>query len=182
MVVNGGGVLTVRYEKEGYLDAQRQVDVPWQDFTHLPDVVLVPYDSKATTVTPGDNSPMQVVRGSTVSDKDGTRTATLIIPAGVQAETVLPDGSRESLDSLTVRATEYTVGENGPQAMPPNCSPNVGYTYCVDYSADEPNTSYSVNRLYTMWKTLLVHLWAALSPWAITTTSRLPGYPPKTAW
>ncbi|HPZ42770.1 MAG TPA: S-layer homology domain-containing protein [Bacillota bacterium] len=137
MVVNGGGVLTVRYEKEGYLDAQRQVDVPWQDFTHLPDVVLVPYDSKATTVTPGDNSPMQVVRGSTVSDKDGTRTATLIIPAGVQAETVLPDGSRESLDSLTVRATEYTVGENGPQAMPAELPPNVGYTYCVDYSADE---------------------------------------------
>ena len=137
MVVNGGGVLTVRYEKDGHLAAQRQVDVPWQDFTYLPDVVLVPYDSKATPVTLGAGSAMQVVRGSTVSDTDGTRTATLILPAGVQAETVMPDGSKKPLDSLTVRATEYTVGENGPEAMPAELPPSVGYTYCVDYSADE---------------------------------------------
>jgi len=71
MAVNGGGVLTVRYEKDGYITAQRQVDVPWQDFALLPDVVLINYDSTATPVTLG-SSTMQVVRGSQITDKDGT--------------------------------------------------------------------------------------------------------------
>ena len=32
LAVNGGGYLTVKYEKEGYLSAQRQVNAPWQDY------------------------------------------------------------------------------------------------------------------------------------------------------
>jgi hypothetical protein len=40
MAVNGGGLLTVQCRKEGYLPAQRQVDVPWQDYVWLPDVAL----------------------------------------------------------------------------------------------------------------------------------------------
>jgi hypothetical protein len=31
LAVNGGGYLTVKYQKDGYLNAQRQVNVPWQD-------------------------------------------------------------------------------------------------------------------------------------------------------
>jgi len=111
----------VRYKKDGYITAQRQVDVPWQDFAVLPDVVLINYDGTATQVTMG-NSAMQVARGSQIDDKDGTRQATLIIPAGVTAQ--LEDGT--PLSTLTVRATEYTVGDNGPSAMPAILPPNVG--------------------------------------------------------
>src|SRR4029079_9425588 len=32
LVVNGGGALTIRYEKDGFLPVQRQLKVPWQDF------------------------------------------------------------------------------------------------------------------------------------------------------
>lgn len=133
MAVNGGGVLTVRYEKDNYIAAQRRVDVPWQDFAILPDVVIIPYDSNKTEVTLTPASPMQVARGSEIRDADGTRQATLVIPAGVTAQ--LQDGT--PISNLTVRATEYTVGTNGPQAMPAILPPNVGYTYCVEYSADE---------------------------------------------
>jgi hypothetical protein len=39
MAVNGGEALVVDYALEGYLPAQRQVGVPWQDYAWLPDVV-----------------------------------------------------------------------------------------------------------------------------------------------
>ena len=132
MAVNGGGQLTVRYEKEGYITAQRQVDVPWQDFAILPDVIIIPYDSNKTEVDLTLDT-MQVAQGSEITDADGTRQATLIIPAGVTAW--LDDGT--PMSNLTIRATEYTVGANGPQAMPAVLPPKVGYTYCVEYSADE---------------------------------------------
>jgi hypothetical protein len=41
------------------------------------------------------------------------------------------------LTQLDVRATEYTVGENGPQAMPAPLPPQSGYTYAVDLSVDQ---------------------------------------------
>lgn len=132
MAVNGGGLLTVRYEKEGYLTAQRQVNVPWQDYAVLPEVILIPYDSKVTAINLNAAVGMQVARGSEVIDNDGARQATLFFPEGVKATI----GGRE-VSSLHVRATEYTVGPNGPQAMPAELPPNVGYTYCVEYSVDE---------------------------------------------
>src|SRR4029079_5484540 len=35
------------------------------------------------------------------------------------------------------RATEYTVGSNGPATMPAALPPTSGYTYAVELSADE---------------------------------------------
>ncbi len=141
MAVNGGNLMTVNYKKEGYIPAQRQIQVPWQDFAMLPDVVLIPYDTNKTVVSLTPESPMQVARGSEVTDNDGSRKATLIMPAGVTAR--LDDGT--PLDSMTVRATEYSVGANGPKAMPAVLPPNVAYTYCVEYSADEAIAARSKN-------------------------------------
>lgn len=137
MVVNGGGVLTVDYAKPDYLPSQRQIDVPWQDYVWLPEVVMIPLDTNAALIDLGASVPIQVARGSVVTDDDGTRQATLLFPQGTTCEMVLPDGSSQSLTSLTVRATEYTVGENGPLAMPAELPPTSGYTYCVELSADE---------------------------------------------
>ena len=50
IAVNGGGVLTVRYEKAPYLLVQRQVQTPWQDYVWLPEVVMLPYDPQRTTI------------------------------------------------------------------------------------------------------------------------------------
>ena len=42
LAVNGGGVLTVNYQKAGYLPAQRtSANVPWQDYVVVEDVVLI---------------------------------------------------------------------------------------------------------------------------------------------
>lgn len=136
MAVNGGGVLTLNYVRQGYLTVQRTIDVPWRDYIPAPDVIMKPLDSQVTTVTMGSGS-LQSARGSVVSDDDGSRQATLLIPANTSAELVMPDGSRQAVGSLNVRATEYTVGENGPLAMPGVLPPTSGYTYAVELSADE---------------------------------------------
>jgi hypothetical protein len=41
------------------------------------------------------------------------------------------------ITDLSVRATEYTVGENGPAAMPGELPLNSAYTYAVELSIDE---------------------------------------------
>ena len=50
MAINGGGYLTVNYVKNDYLPVQRQVDVPWQDYAHAPDVVLIGLDPNVTEI------------------------------------------------------------------------------------------------------------------------------------
>jgi RHS repeat-associated protein len=137
LAVNGGGVLTVNYAKQGYLPAQRQLNAPWQDYAFLPDVVLSPLDTQVSLINLSAGAPAQVARGSVVSDADGTRQATVLFPEGTQVVRVMPDGSTQPLSTLSVRATEYTVGPNGPKAMPAELQPTSGYTYAVEFSVDE---------------------------------------------
>jgi len=134
MVVNGGGLLTVEYAKAGYLRAQRSVDVPWQDYSLIDDVVLVALDPAVTMID--FSSPIQVARGGVASDLDGTRQATLLFSQGTQATMVLADGSTQPLSTLAVRATEFTIGPTGTQAMPAELPPTSAYTYAVEYSVD----------------------------------------------
>ena len=136
LVVNGGGTLTLNFEKPGYLPAQRQLQVPWQDYAIAPEVVLIPLDPNVTPITLS-STVAQLARGGVVSDERGTRSATVFFPAGTTAAMVLPDGSQVPLDTLHFRATEYTVGPNGPQAMPGELPPASAYTYAVELSADE---------------------------------------------
>lgn len=137
LAVNGGGVLSVNYAKEGFLEVQRQVEVPWQDYVFAPGVVMITPDDQVTRIDLGVNVPAQVAQGSVVIDDDGTRQATLLFPQGTEATMTLPDGTTEGLNTLHVRATEYTVGTNGPAAMPGELPPTSGYTYAVELSADE---------------------------------------------
>jgi RHS repeat-associated protein len=136
LVINGGKTYVIAFEKSGYLTAHRKVYVPWQDYAHTDDVVLVRLDSAATIITAGADQ-AQVARANTVTDSDGTRRATLLVPANTTATMTAPDGSVTQLDRLTVRATEYTVGTTGLAAMPAELPPQTGYTYCVELSADE---------------------------------------------
>ncbi|MEE4112508.1 MAG: hypothetical protein V2I40_06805, partial [Desulfobacteraceae bacterium] len=140
MVVNGGGTLIVQYEKAGYLPVQRRVISPWQDYIQVPEVVLTPKDTATTTIDLSASA-MQVARGSAISDDDGARQATLLIPAGTTAALVMPDGSTRPVNTLTVSATEYTVGDHGPAAMPAELPGQTGYTYCVELSAEEVPTA-----------------------------------------
>ncbi len=137
LAVNGGGVLTLNYAKSGHLPVQRQIHAPWQDYAVLPDIVMIVPDSQVTAIDLTSPAPIQVAHGNPVTDTDGTRRATLMFPAGTEATLVMPDGSTQPLTTLNVRATEYTVGPNGPARMPAALPPTSGYTYAVELSVDE---------------------------------------------
>jgi sugar lactone lactonase YvrE len=137
MAVNGGGLLTVNYEKSGHLPVQRQIQTPWQDFAIVEGVVMVPLDARVTTINLAGGTAMQVAQGSLTTDIDGQRRATVLFPQGTAATMILPDGTTQALSTLHVRATEYTVGANGPKAMPGPLPPTSGYTYAVELSVDE---------------------------------------------
>ena len=137
LAVNGGGVLTVVYEAPGFLSAQRKVDVPWQDYVFAPDVVLIPLDTTYTDVDLGAAPAIQVAQGSLSSDASGARRPTLLFRQGTIATVTLPDDSTTTLTNLRVRATEYTVGPSGPEAMPGDLPPQSAYTYAVEFTVDE---------------------------------------------
>jgi len=136
MAVNGGGRLRISFAKAYFLPVERALDTPWNDFRTLPDVVLIPLDSQVTEVQMGAGQ-MQTAQGSPVTDADGTRQATVLVPAATTATMTLPDGTTQPLATAHLRATEYTVGDSGPNAMPAELPPTTAYTYCVDLSADE---------------------------------------------
>jgi RHS repeat-associated protein len=137
IAVNGGGMLTIRYEKPGFCPVQRTVDVPWQDYARVPDVMLTPLDPTVAEVAFGAGSPLQVAESSMQSDGDGTRHTLIVFHPGTTAALTLADGTTQDVGSLHIRATEFTVGDSGPAAMPALLPPMSGYTYCVELSADE---------------------------------------------
>jgi RHS repeat-associated protein len=136
LVVNGGGTLIVQMVKSGYLSVDRRVEVGWQGFGHVEDVVMIQLDPQVTVVDL-TQPVLQVAAGSVVTDSDGSRQATVLVPPGTLATMDLPNGTTMPLSTLSIRATEYTVGDTGPAAMPATLPTTSAYTYAVEYSADE---------------------------------------------
>jgi RHS repeat-associated protein len=135
LAANGGGLLTLTFEKPGFLTSQRAVQTPWRDYVWAPKVTMVPLDPNVTTVDLTSSS-LQIARGSAVADEDGTRQARVVVKPGTQAG-MLVTGQSQPLTALNIRATEYTVGKAGPTSMPAGLPPSSGYTYAVELSADE---------------------------------------------
>lgn len=140
-VANGGGTVTMHYAKPGYLPVHRKVHVSPNGHVNVPDVVLTPYDNQVAAITLGGTTAPQLARGNPVTDSHGSRQATVVFPSGTTAQMRLPDGSTRPLSSIGVRATEYTVGPSGPDAMPAPLPPTSAYTYAVELSADEAVTA-----------------------------------------
>jgi RHS repeat-associated protein len=140
LAVNGGGQLTVRYEAEGFLPAQRAIVAPWRDYAWLPDVILIPLDPVVTEIDL-DAATMQVAQSSVISDTDGSRQATILFPQATTATMTLADGTTSPLTAINVRVTEFTVGDAGPAAMPAELPPSSGYTYAAEFSVDEAMTA-----------------------------------------
>ncbi len=136
LAVNGGGPVTLSYQKSGLLPLQRQLSAPWRDFAWAPDVVMIALDGRVTAVDLGSSTGIQLAQGNPVTDADGNRQATMLFSPGTTAAMTVGQ-STQVLSSLHVRATEYTVGNRGPQAMPGELPPSSGYTYAVELSADE---------------------------------------------
>ena len=137
MAVNGGGVLTLNYVKNGYLPAQRQENASWQDYASLDDVVLIPVDPKVSRIDLMSNAPIQVAQGSVMSDASGSRQVTLMIPKDTKAQVYNTDGSLRDVNALTLHFSEYTVSNNGPATMPGPLPPTSSYTYALEITAEE---------------------------------------------
>jgi RHS repeat-associated protein len=135
LVVNGGMNVAVVYRKENFLTVHRRTDTPWQDFVWLPEVIMIPIDTAATTID--FSEPIQVARGTKTSDARGERNSTLLFSGGTTAQMVLPGGATQKLATMTVRSTEYTQGDSGPMAMPGLLPHGVAYTYAAELSVDE---------------------------------------------
>ena len=124
----------MRYRKPGFISAQRQVQVPWNDIAVVDTVSLV-FEDAAATVVKFDGSPATVVthRSREVSDSSGTRAATMVFTGDNKAYLTDKAGNKIlDLKSITTRATEFTT----PESMPAKLPPNSGYTYCVELSVD----------------------------------------------
>jgi RHS repeat-associated protein len=137
LVVNGGGAITISFDMSDTLHAERSEQLSWATFVHVPDVALVPEDAQATPVDLSGAAGIQVARGSQVQDSWGTRTATLVFAPGTTALMTLPSGASEALAGVHIRATEFTVGPNGPAAMPAALPATSGYTYAAAFTIDE---------------------------------------------
>ena len=137
IAVNGGGALNLVFARDGFLGAHRQVQVPWADYVQVPDLVLMPYDNQVTVIDLTNTQTVQVARGSVSTDGNGSRQATVLIPPGTQATMLLAGGGTQPLNTMHLRATEFTTGPNGPNAMPGTLPPTSGYTYAVGFTVDE---------------------------------------------
>jgi RHS repeat-associated protein len=137
IAVNGGQPVRLHFALSGYLPVERIVQSPWQDHAQADGVTMIPVDSQNTVVDLSNTTTIQVARGSVITDDAGTRQATVMLPPSTEATMTLPDGGTVNLPTMTVRATEYTVGASGPSKMPGPLPPTSAYTYAVELSADE---------------------------------------------
>jgi RHS repeat-associated protein len=144
MLVNGGGPLTLRFTKKGFLEAQRQVTPPPNDFISLDDVALIGGSARETVV---DSGAVFVSHSRLASDANGDRDLRVVFPKGTVA-TVTPAGSSgATFATKHVRTKEFTVGSGGPTAMPGTLPPSSAYTYCVNLRLDEADSMTSSGAL-----------------------------------
>lgn len=132
--VEGGGALTVTYQKEGLLTAHRNVYVPWNDIAITETIVMVPQDTKSTTLT-FDGNPNTVVthQSTTVTDDRGSRSSTLVLSGDNRVYSIDAWGNViQELTTITTRATEFTSEQSMPAKLPPNSA----YTYCAEFGVD----------------------------------------------
>ncbi|MCP4693978.1 MAG: tandem-95 repeat protein, partial [Desulfobacterales bacterium] len=74
--VEGGGVLTVVYRKEGFITSHREVYAPWNDVAIAETVTLIAEDPAATIVSlDGDPGVATTHRSTEVTDEFGSRSA-----------------------------------------------------------------------------------------------------------
>jgi len=128
-------MMVVEASLDGHLPVQRRIGITGPGFEVADDMLLTRLDPAATTVA--FQRPIEIARGSQVRDADGSRRPLLLFSRGTQATAVLPDGREEPLPRITVRATEYTVGNDAPDAMPGRLPSESGMTYAVELSVDE---------------------------------------------
>ncbi len=137
LAVMGGGPVTLLFGKPSYLPARRSQVFGWGEWGSVATVALVHPDTQVTLLDLTAETPIQVARGTAVSDTSGSRQATLLVPQGTGARARLPSGDEQQLTTLHIRATEYSTGAHGEESLPAALPAGVAYGYSVELSADE---------------------------------------------
>ena len=101
------GRWTVDARARSFVPSPRWVVAAARDFSHVDDIVVLRRDEKATTISLATGG-LHVA--TTQTDSDGARTTSVFLPAGRKASLQLPDGGTVDAATLTLRATETTVG------------------------------------------------------------------------
>ncbi|MEO5619065.1 MAG: hypothetical protein ABIS67_14950, partial [Candidatus Eisenbacteria bacterium] len=144
LALNGGTPLTLRFNKAGFLESQRQVNPAANDYTIVDDVALVGKSAIRTVVNLTNGG---VVRSRLSTDANGDRSPKLFFKAGTAAQVMRGNGTVSTFDSVRVRISEFTVGGDGLAAMPAGLPPSTAYTYCVDLSLDEADSLAAIDGL-----------------------------------
>jgi RHS repeat-associated protein len=132
--VEGGTTMTLVYQRDGLIPAQRKVYVPWNDIAIAKTINMIPEDPVSTTIT-FDGNPETIVthQSSEVTDEFGTRSCTMVFTGDNRAYLADKEGNKiHKLTTIATRATEYTTPESMPAILPPTSA----YTYCVELSVD----------------------------------------------
>jgi RHS repeat-associated protein len=137
LAVNGGGQVTLTFAKQGFIHVQRQREVEPRRFAPFPEVALLAREPVAGTVALDAMQGPQLVRGTEQKDDDGPRAHAVVFQPGTKAMAQMPSGEGIPLSNLSVRLTEFTVGERGVAAMPGDLPPTSAYTYALDLTVDE---------------------------------------------
>jgi len=137
IAVNGDNYYDVSYKKEGFITVQRKAKPKSNDFEILNKIVMIPFSPKVTKIDLNKVSELSIAKGDIIEDSDGKREAVLMFQPQTKAKAVLSDGTEVELSNISVRATEFTVGENGLDRMPAELPRNTAYTYAIELSIDE---------------------------------------------
>ncbi len=147
MVVNGGQSLVLRFLKDSFLEVQRRVEVPLQDFAILDTVALV---GRSSRLYPVNTESRQAITGRFETDANGDRQLVLLFAAGTVCSLTTAAGVTTTRTQFNVRLKEYTVGPDGGDAMPADLPPTSAYTYCVEMGVAEAEpSSFDPNTLPT---------------------------------
>lgn len=154
LAVNGGSLLTVQADATGMLTVQRSVSVDAGQFEQVDPIALtalsptvghVSLAGPTSTLVSLGTSPDDGCTDSTGNPVACPRTNALYVPSGTLATAVGADGTETPLSgSVGVRATEYTVGDDGPAAMPGTLPSSSAYTYAVDLTLDQAQNAATV--------------------------------------
>jgi len=135
LVVAGAQSVVVVLDSEEFLETHRSATLEWNEQTSIEAVVMIRRDARVSRIM--FSSTEEVHTSTRVSDVDGARGITVMFHPGTTATMVLADGSTVPLPEMHIRATEYTIGESGPNRMPAPLPEQTLYTYAFELSADE---------------------------------------------
>jgi len=131
--VDGGGALTMVFEKTGLITSHRQVNTPWNDIINTETITMLSEDTKATTLTfDGNPATVLVHTSSVVTDDRGPRSLTMVFTGDNRATVTDEKGNQTVMTTITTRATEFDT----PESMPAKLPATSAYTYCSELSVD----------------------------------------------